>query len=130
MKHESEHYVLFFRLAKEKSLVHHEVACPLRCTLKKKLPCFDCYSLWLHYSKLRQFSLGEQSSYVNPPFLSSSIQALLTSSGNQTPGWVLPSRTAKANAAVAKPTDLKNSNIACLDAVEAVFLMVTSNSVR
>jgi len=66
--------------------------------------------------------LGEQSSYVNPPFLSSSIQALLTSSGNQTPGWVLPSRTAKANAAVAKPTDLKNSNIACLDAVEIVYI--------
>jgi hypothetical protein len=35
-----------------------------------------------------------------------STEALLASSGNQTPGCVLPSRTAKANAAVAKPTDL------------------------
>lgn len=33
--------------------------------------------------------------------------AVYTSSGNQTPGCVLPSRTARANAAVEFPTDLK-----------------------
>lgn len=35
-----------------------------------------------------------------------------TSSGNQTPGCVLPSRIASAKAAVAIPTDLKNVHTA------------------
>jgi hypothetical protein len=34
--------------------------------------------------------------------------SLHTSSGNQTPGFVLPSRTARTNAAIAFPTDLEN----------------------
>lgn len=40
-------------------------------------------------------------------FLISKLFMIHTSSGNQTPGCVLPSRIATANAAVAVPTDLK-----------------------
>lgn len=80
-------------------LVHDKIDCPLGCTFEKNFPCLNCNSFRLH----RVHSI--RSKFLGYKFYWDWIS--LTSSGNQTPGCVLPSRTASANAAVALPTDLE-----------------------
>lgn len=83
-------------------LVHDKIDCPLSCAFKKNFPRFNCNSFRLHrvYS-IRSKFLGYKWYWD---------WKTLTSSGNQTPGCVFPSRTASANAAVALPTDLEDKS--------------------
>lgn len=85
-------------------LVHYEIECSLCSTFEKEFSCFDCNAFSLYRENLIRGLLHQSAAFR---FLNYSA-LVHTSSGNQTPGFVLPSRIARANAAVAFPTDLQH----------------------